>query len=346
MLTAFRRTLILGIAALPAVAFAQQNPAQRENPAQPNAALRESPAERNQAQDQVRNNQNRDNQARDNQAQRGQTDRAAGAHGQQVSDQEIAQCLIIDNHGEVTLAEFAQQKAQDPQVKQFAQMLVKDHGAFIQKLEQFAGRGDSVQLRGFRGGREGQQSGQQTPARPNQPNQREDATPNPNPQKQEQPRAGTTPQPQQDQLAQRDENQRDSAANRDQNAQSRRGAAGQARGDMARGSWVGIKQQISDNIGAQVKKEMESLEPNEFDHAYLGNQIYCHMAMVETLKVLEQHASSDLKQVLQEGQQSAQKHLDHARQLMDTVKAGAGDQAQGAQNRTQRNTTNQNQNNQ
>lgn len=341
MLTAFRRTLILGIAALPAVAFAQQNPAQRDNPAQPNAALRESPAERNQAQDQVRNNQNRDNQARENQAQRGQTDRATGAHGQQVSDQEIAQCLIIDNNGEVTMAEFAQQKAQNPQVKQFAQMLVKDHGAFIQKLEQFAGKGDSVQLRGFRSGREGQQPGRLTPARPNQPNETDDATPNPNPQKQEQPRAGTTPQPQQDQVAQRDENARD-PANRDQNAQGRRGAAGQARGDIAQGSWVGIKQQISDNIGAQMKKEMESLEPNEFDHAYLGSQIYCHMAMVETLKVLEQHASSDFKQVLQEGQQSAQKHLEHARQLMDEVKAGAGDQAQGNRTRTERPAANQN----
>jgi predicted outer membrane protein len=51
----------------------------------------------------------------------------------------LANCLLIKNKAEVELSQFAQQQAQSPEVKEFAQMLIKDHQQAIQKLQGLAG---------------------------------------------------------------------------------------------------------------------------------------------------------------------------------------------------------------
>jgi predicted outer membrane protein len=48
----------------------------------------------------------------------------------------IAGCLLLGNQEEIALAEFAQSRAQDPKVKEFAQMLVADHEKAVAKLAQ------------------------------------------------------------------------------------------------------------------------------------------------------------------------------------------------------------------
>lgn len=45
-------------------------------------------------------------------------------------------CLIGANDGEVTLAKIAEQRAQSPEVKNFAQELIKDHSAAAKEFEQ------------------------------------------------------------------------------------------------------------------------------------------------------------------------------------------------------------------
>ncbi|MEX2175334.1 MAG: DUF4142 domain-containing protein [Pirellulaceae bacterium] len=55
------------------------------------------------------------------------------------SDQQIAAVLLACCKNEVELAKFAQQKATSEEVKQFAEMLVKDHMPMCKKLEQAAG---------------------------------------------------------------------------------------------------------------------------------------------------------------------------------------------------------------
>jgi predicted outer membrane protein len=55
------------------------------------------------------------------------------------ADTQLANCLIGANENEIALAKVAEQKAKSNDVKQFAQMMVKDHGDFINQLQRFAG---------------------------------------------------------------------------------------------------------------------------------------------------------------------------------------------------------------
>jgi len=74
--------------------------------------------------------------------------RAAPPAGQQPAlqgreDHILASCLIIDNEGEVKLAQFAKERAQSPEVKKFADMMIQDHTQFINKLHPFAAAGEA-----------------------------------------------------------------------------------------------------------------------------------------------------------------------------------------------------------
>lgn len=50
----------------------------------------------------------------------------------------IASCLLIGNQEEVAIAQLGVDRAENPEVKQFAQMLIDDHQKAIQKLQQHA----------------------------------------------------------------------------------------------------------------------------------------------------------------------------------------------------------------
>jgi putative membrane protein len=62
----------------------------------------------------------------------------ANAASQQDVQRYIVSCLLAKNQAEVELGKFAQQQSQSPEVKEFAQMLVQDHGKLIQKIQQIA----------------------------------------------------------------------------------------------------------------------------------------------------------------------------------------------------------------
>ena len=82
---------------------------------------------------------------------------------------------------------------------------------------------------------------------------------------------------------------------------------------------VQIKQQICERALDATKRELGRYQGAEFDQAYLGQQIADHIHMLAAEQVLRNHASSELQQVLDTGIVTTQKHLDHARQLMDSL---------------------------
>jgi predicted outer membrane protein len=51
----------------------------------------------------------------------------------------LASCLLQKNKAEVELGQLAQQQAQNPQVKEFAQRMVQDHQQLVQQLQPLAG---------------------------------------------------------------------------------------------------------------------------------------------------------------------------------------------------------------
>jgi predicted outer membrane protein len=55
----------------------------------------------------------------------------------------LASCLLQKNKAEVELGQIAQQQAQNPQVKEFAQRMVQDHQQIVQKLQPLAGMQDA-----------------------------------------------------------------------------------------------------------------------------------------------------------------------------------------------------------
>lgn len=51
---------------------------------------------------------------------------------------EIAACLVLGNQEEVALAQFADQRSQNPEVKRFAQQMIEHHQKALAKIEQAA----------------------------------------------------------------------------------------------------------------------------------------------------------------------------------------------------------------
>lgn len=62
------------------------------------------------------------------------------ARGEQGVERFLASCWLAKNQAEIEISQLAQSQARDPQVKQFAQMMVQDHRQLSQKLEPLAER--------------------------------------------------------------------------------------------------------------------------------------------------------------------------------------------------------------
>lgn len=89
----------------------------------------------------------------------GQTQYRAGFRGQAVqgtsslTDRQIVEWLEVDNQNEIALAEIAEERASDNDVKKFARQMVDEHTDFLQKLNRTIGN--------TRIGQPQQQTGQQ-----------------------------------------------------------------------------------------------------------------------------------------------------------------------------------------
>jgi predicted outer membrane protein len=94
---------------------------------------------------------------------------------------------------------------------------------------------------------------------------------------------------------------------------------------------VGQNGQADANIGQQMlaierdakqqcldltQKVLGEKRGEEFDHAYVGQQMAGHIQMIAALTAFERHASPELQQVLNEQKQTAEQHLQHLKQLI------------------------------
>jgi predicted outer membrane protein len=118
-----------------------------------------------------------------------------------------------------------------------------------------------------------------------------------------------------DTSARRDGERRDDSSATPRNADQAKNAASSSQDQVH----MQIKRELADECLASTQRELSQKSGQEFDDCYVGMQIAAHMQMVTELKVLQRHASPELASVLKEGQNTAQKHLDHAKQLMKTL---------------------------
>ncbi len=249
-----------------------------------------------------------------------QTDRQAqGRVGQgRLGDAALVRWISVNNESEIRISEAAQQKAQNEQVKQFAQMMVDEHTKLGQKLQQAANQGgeDAQQgtdtnaieerIRNRRNTRENETNANENERNPNSPqNNNNNANDDLNVSflQNEDPNA----RPGQGRL-------RDAA----RNAELQGDAAG---GNMRRGSNPGVElhAQIKEACTQAFLQELQSKNGAEFDKCYMGQQILAHQDTLATLKVVSQQASPELKQTLQQAQQSTQQHLQKAKDVMKQI---------------------------
>ena len=80
-----------------------------------------------------------------------------------------------------------------------------------------------------------------------------------------------------------------------------------------------IDREIDEQCLASLKKELGDKSEKEFDACYIGSQISGHMHMAAALKVLSSHTSGQLNELVNEARPTVDKHLAHAKKLMDQL---------------------------
>ncbi|MBL8829098.1 MAG: DUF4142 domain-containing protein [Planctomycetaceae bacterium] len=230
--------------------------------------------------------------------QAGQQGNQSGQTGNR-NDAMFAACLFLENHNEVVLGQFAQQRATNQQVKQFAETMVKDHTEFMQRLQPIAQMTIESIARDQSPARNGDndvtnrtntnQTNVQGPA-----DQRQDRP-------QAQPQAGQGGQPQPGQAGQRGQGADQAFAN--------------ARGQGGEIDPLTLKKELAAQCLNSARTELEQKQGTEFDMCYIGMQIGAHMHALDTMTVFRNHASPELARTLDEGIKTVRHHLDEAKKI-------------------------------
>ncbi len=211
--------------------------------------------------------------------QAGDRDVPRRSDGANEQDRMFATCLAIDNTAEIQVAEFAAQRLQDEQAKQFAQQMVRDHRALLEKLHKFGA--EAVTFRTPTG----------APA---------DVSV----------RAGRDGQPD---VKVQVENQ----PGEERRTERREARTERREGDRV--DFVAIKQEIAEQCVHTAQEELAAKPANEVDRCFMAAQVFGHQHMLDALKVLERHASPQLKETLTEASRTTQQHLEHAKTILTTL---------------------------
>jgi predicted outer membrane protein len=261
-----------------------------------------------------------------------------GLQGQQL-EPSILTLLIIDNNKEIALAKLGQQTSRNEEVKQFCEMIEKDHANFVQKLQERSGPGGR-QTQRF-GAATGADQGFGAAGRTAATQPRDAAT---------QPDRAQPGQPAQP--AQPGQEQRTAATqDRDRPAagQELRTGADQDRGQIGQRITVArpmipnqpgsellqLHQELAEKCLDSARREAEKAGA-DFDNHFVGAQIVAHKEMLDKLQVFEQHVSPQNRQLLAQAQETTRKHLDHAKQIHEQIsKEGGAGSERASERRTE-----------
>jgi hypothetical protein len=213
-------------------------------------------------------------------------------------DHFLASCVAIENQEEIALAQWAEQKLQSNEAKEFARMLVKDHSDFLTKLQQHAPEATRENFLTSAG------TTQRSEQRPDDQNRDSRAQPAPRP--------GVAPN-----NANNDPN--NNPNNNANNANTEKRIAGNQHSNQAGNLNVDLMQlhrEIADQCLADTKEMLGQKSEKEVDACFVGLQIAKHAAMKTKLEVFQRHATGELKEILAKGASTTSTHLEHAEKLM------------------------------
>jgi predicted outer membrane protein len=321
------RTLALAAAALAAAFWSgASSPAQEPQPTR--GAQR--PGE--QSQDQTRR-QTDPTRTRDQDRQRpgaGQQDpnqpgeartREQGAQrqgAQQQLETTLAAKLALCNYEEVVLGQLASERAQNPEVKQFAQQMVQDHRQALTKLRQFR---PSIQWQEFQQISDQSAQGRAATGQEDPAVARRGAEP------------GRTDRP----TADRDDARRDLTAGREGQP---RDAAGPGEGEVGRGQEGGaqagphrfilqISRETCKHKLEHTKRLLSQKQGAEFDKAYINQQIVAHVGALAELQAVEDQGSQQFQSFVKQTIPHVEQHLQKAQQIAQQLE-GQGAAQPGA----------------
>lgn len=226
------------------------------------------------------NRDTQEGQAKSNREQKGQAENRTQWKN---ADHALASCVAIGNQAEIVLAELGSQKAQNKDVKEFAQMVQNDHQEFLTKLRPFA---PEASVTGYlssdtREARSGTKSG-----RVQQAAAKDDV---------------------------------DESSKIQQTAGTKAGET-KAGEKMTRGyRQLQIEREVAQQCLALAKEKLNEEKAGEFDRCFIGQQIAIHAGMKARLIVYQRHASEQLASVLADGLKTTEQHLSKAESLMKSL---------------------------
>lgn len=239
------------------------------------------------------------------------------------ADSVLATWLLVDNQKEVELAQIAQERAKNEEVKQFAKRMADEHRSIVTKLQKFAsgtgigtgtgtgmdrddgrdptGTGTRRDPADATGRRDTGATGQTDPTRPDRTGQ--DPT-----------RPGQDPtRPGQDPTRPGQDPTRTGQPGQIGN----QGTLGQQAGKPL--DFVALTRDLGRECLATARRELEQKSGAEFDKCYMAMQVAAHMAAVDKLEVFRNYASGELRQTIMEGLPTVQAHLEHAKNVMQKL---------------------------
>lgn len=221
--------------------------------------------------------------------------------------------LMLCNRAEIELGQMAMDKAQNDDVKSYAEKLVNDHRQLSEKLRQFQSgmrgpQGQTIQRQGNQGqvrGQQGQQTqgqlgsqpqpGQIQPGQPGQPGQTQPGQPG---------QLGRTT---------------DRADVRDQ-AQGQPGQMQQGQGRQVPQQLTSIVQKTADTQLQMAKEMLQEQQGQDFDMAYLGLQVVSHANTLAELRAIESIGSQEFQQLVKTAEEKVSGHLEQAKSLAKKLK--------------------------
>ncbi len=225
-------------------------------------------------------------------------------------DRHIADCLMLGNQEEINLGQFASERAQDPRVKEFAQMLIRDHQALNQKLQSFSSQRQQAQGT-IQAGPATVQTQTQQALPTGTPADRREA-------RQELRQQGESARDAREAVRDAAQAGANIIAGADGTAGRRMEVTTGYRGESGslNDQLYQIAREAKRNCEEMTKEELSKESGNKFDQAFVGSQIAAHIATLAQLKAAQGHVSPELQQVLADATQSVKQHKAHADQLM------------------------------
>jgi predicted outer membrane protein len=262
----------------------------------------------------------------------------------------LAACLLIGNQKEVAMGKFAVPHAKNEKVKQFAQEMIEAHSKTASQLQKWVGReislevgqegphaGTTTQTRtdirtttpgqqpgqqlGQQPGQQpGQPLGQQPGQRPGQPGQPGQLSQQPTPR---------TATPGQQAGAQTPGQQRTETRSTTTRTEVQQERTVPTSIDVAGSSDMADRRLMIEREAAQKCLELTKQElmrhQEDFDQAYMGQQVGSHIGMLALLETFERHASdAELRQLIQQSRSTTQDHLHKANELIRELSPSSG----------------------